>query len=363
MIYRKKLKDIKAYKPGKPIDEVKRALKLKEVYKLASNEIPFSPTYVYPAIVKELKNIHRYPYANCFYLRRNLSKKLGIDGAQIVFGNGSDELIVLALRALLEKGDEVIVSFPTFLIYEIQAKIHDAKIVKVPLKDLRYSLERIAKKTTKKTKMIFIANPDNPTGSYLNQKEVTDFLKKIPKNIVVFFDEAYYEFAPADFPNSLKLLKQRGNIIVTRTFSKAYGLAGLRIGYGVASPELAGILNKIREPFNVNRFAQVAAVSALDNKSFLKKVLAYIAKEKAYLYRELDKCGLTFKRSATNFILVDFKRNTGPLNKYLLKNGIIIRELKGWGLDKFFRVTVGKHKENKKFIDCLKNYLKIGHKK
>lgn len=358
MVYRKNLESIRAYKPGKPIDEVKRSLKLKEVYKLASNEIPFAPSYIHKAIIKELKSVHRYPCAKCFYLRKSLSKKLGVKGERIVFGNGSDELIVLALRALLEAGDEVIVSFPTFLIYEIQAKIHNAKVIKVPLNKLKYSLDAIAAKVTKKTKIIFIANPDNPTGSYLRKKEVDAFLKKIPKDVVVFFDEAYFEFAPADFPDSLKLLKKRGNIIFTRTFSKAYGLAGLRIGYGVTTPELAAVLNKIREPFNVNRFAQAAAVSALENKTFLKKVVSYVAKEKAYLYQQLDKRGLAFNRSATNFILIDFKRDTGKLNKYLLKKGIIIRELKGWGLEKFFRVTIGKHKENKKFIDSLNSYLK-----
>jgi len=358
MTYRKELSKINTYKPGKPIEEVKRSLKLEEVYKLASNEIPFPPLYLRKAIGEELKNISRYPESNSFYLRRALSKKIGAREDQIIFGNGSDELITLTLKALISKGDEVVVAYPTFLIYEIQAKIAGANVVRVPLKNLRYSLEEIVKKVNKKTKIIFIANPDNPTGTYLNAKEIKDFLAKIPKRVLVFFDEAYFEFAPKDFPSTLKFLKKGYNIMVIRTFSKVYGLAGLRIGYGVATRRLAGILNKIREPFNINRFAQVAALAALKNKGFLRKVISHVKGEKKYLYKELKKCNLLFTESATNFILVNFQRDVSRLCDYLLKQGIIVRGLKGWGLKNFFRVTIGLSCENKKFIECLNNYLR-----
>jgi histidinol-phosphate aminotransferase len=358
MKFRKEVLNINPYKPGKPIEEVKRALGLSTVYKLASNEIPFVGPFLEVAFKKEAKNMARYPEATSFYLRDLLSKRLNVGKDNIVLGNGSDEIITLALRAIIDKGDEVIVAYPTFLIYELQAKIYGAKVTRVPLKDLRYSLEAIAAKVSKKTKIIFIANPDNPTGSYLNYKEIKEFLSKIPKDIVVFFDEAYYEFAPADFPRSLELLKKRGNIIIARTFSKAYGLAGLRIGYGITTKECADVLNSIREPFNVNRFAQAAACEALKNKSFVSQVVSYINKEKDYLYKELDICGLTYTKSATNFILVDFKEDTQNLFDYLLKKGIIVRALSGWGLPNFFRVTVGLEKENKAFIKYLKNYLK-----
>ncbi|MFH1505218.1 MAG: histidinol-phosphate transaminase, partial [Candidatus Omnitrophota bacterium] len=231
-------------------------------------------------------------------------------------------------------------------------------VVKVPLKDYRYSLDGIAEKVNSKTKIIFIANPDNPTGTYLTNKEVKDFLNKIPKRVIVYFDEAYFEFAPLDFPRTLQFLKQRGNIVLSRTFSKVYGLAGLRIGYGVSTLEIAEILNKIREPFNINRIAQVAAEAALKDDKFLKKVVNYIQEEKNYLYKEFKECGLFFIQSAANFVLVDFKKDTSSLYNYLLKKGIIIRELKGWGLDNFFRVTVGKKNENRKFIEHLREYLK-----
>ncbi len=357
MNYRKVLKKINNYQPGKPIEEVKRSLGLKEVYKLASNEIPFSPYYISKAINKELKNINRYPESSSFYLRRALAKKLGIRPEELVLGNGSDELIVLALKAFIEKGDEVIVSYPTFLIYEIQAKIAGAKVVEVAAKDFSYSLGQIAKKVTKKTKIIFIANPDNPTGTYLNQVQIKKFLKAIPKRVLVFFDEAYFEFAPKDFPKSLKLLKKRGNMIITRTFSKAYGLAGLRIGYGITTREIAKVLDKVREPFNINRFAQVAAIAALKNKQFLRKTLSFLNQEKKYLYQELTKLKISFIPSATNFVLVEFKKDTQKLYDYLLKRGIIIRQLKAWGLKSCFRVTLGRRKANRKFITYFKQYL------
>jgi len=357
MEFKKEIKNIQVYKAGKPIEEVKRKFGIKYVYKLASNENPFVPYYIKDAINKELKNINRYPETDCFYLKDIISKKLKVSKDQIVIGNGSDEIIVLTLRAYIEKGDEVIVAYPTFLIYEIQAKIHQASVKRVPLKNFRYSLNDMAKNITKKTKIIFIANPDNPTGTYLTHNEVEDFLNKIPKDIIVFFDEAYYEFAPSDFPRSLEFLKNRKNIIISRTFSKVYALAGLRVGYAITTKEIANILNLVREPFNVNRFAQVAAISALKNDKFLKNTVSYILKEKEYLYSEFSKLKISFIKSATNFILVDFKRDTERLYNYLLKRGIIIRPMNSWGLNNFFRITIGKHKENKIFVKYFREYI------
>jgi histidinol-phosphate aminotransferase len=352
------LRELVVYKPGKPIEELSRELKLKEVYKLASNENPFPPLYIKKAILKELENINRYPEADCFYLRKILAKKLRVNQDQIVFGNGSDEIIVLALRGFLNEGEEVIVGFPTFLIYEIQSRVQGAKIKRVPFKNYRYDLEAIVKAITSKTKIIFIANPDNPHGTYLTHQEVKDFLHRIPERILILFDEAYFEFVDrTDFPHSLEILKKRRNIIISRTFSKAYSLAGLRIGYGVTTPQIARILNKVREPFNVDRIAQVSAICALKNTSFLKKVKKHIKKEKAYLYKELNKLNLEFVESVTNFILVNFKQDTKVLYRYLLKKGVIIRELGCWGLKNFFRVTVGLHKANRRFILSLKEFL------
>lgn len=358
MLFKKGLEKIKAYQPGKPIEEVKRVLSLKEVYKLASNEIPFAPAYIKKAVLDELKNINRYPESGCFYLRNTLARKLKIKESQIVFGNGSDEIITLILRATIgNKNDEVIIAYPTFLMYKIQAEVESAKVIEVPLKNLRYDLPSIAKKVNKKTKIIFIANPDNPTGTYVNQKEVEEFLKIIPKEVLVYFDEAYFEFAPSDFPRTMEFLEKRGNIIISRTFSKIFGLAGLRIGYCVTTENIAAMLNKIRDPFNINRFAQVSAQAAIENQDFLKKILSHVQKEKEYLYTEFNKLNISYTKSATNFILVDFKKSASEFCSYLLKNGVIVRDLASWGLKNFFRVSIGLHKENNKFINCLRDYL------
>ena len=358
MIVKKNLKALKEYKPGKPIEELKRSLKLKQVYKLASNEIPFYPSYINKAVALELKNVNRYPEADCYKLRKLLSRKLKIRGEQIVFGNGSDELIVLALRGLCTSRGNVVVGFPTFLIYEIQAKVTGVGIKRVPLKNYRYDLDAIARVVDKNTQIIFIANPDNPHGTYVNHNQVKRFLRKIPKGIVVFFDEAYFEFVPKnDFPRSFSFLRDRGNIIIARTFSKAYGLAGLRIGYAVTTLEIAEILNKVREPFNVGRIAQVAAIEAVKNKVFLNKTVKYIEKERDFLCDTLDVLGVEFIKSVTNFILVNFRKDADKLCDYLLKKGIIVRNMTSWGLKHFLRVTVGLHRENLAFIKHFRDYL------
>ncbi|MCK4810387.1 MAG: histidinol-phosphate transaminase [Candidatus Omnitrophica bacterium] len=357
---KKFLKNINIYKPGKPIEELQREFNIKEIYKLASNEIPFPPLYLGKVVLEELKNVNRYPEANCFYLRKALAKKLRVKEAELIFGNGSDELIILALRGFISKGDEVLVGFPTFLIYEIQSQVEGAKIKRVPFSNYRYDLKAMARAVTKKTKIVFIANPDNPHGTYLSHREVANFLEKIPRDILLFFDEAYYEFADKkDFPQTLSFLRKRGNIIISRTFSKAYGLAGLRIGYGITTPEIGQVLNKVREPFNVNRFAQKCAYSALFNEAFLRKVKVHIKKEKGYLYKEFKKIDLEFIESVTNSVLVNFKEDVTPLYDYLLRKGVIIRSLNPWGLKNFFRLTVGLHKENRKFIHYLRKYLEV----
>lgn len=358
MLTKKNLLKINSYQPGKPIEEVKRSLGLNKIYKLASNEIPFYPSYLDKAILAELRNINRYPESSCFYLAKELVKKLKIKKDQLVFGNGSDELIVLAIKAFTDSESEVIVGTPTFLIYEIQAQIAGVKVKKIPLKNFEYDLNAMASAINKKTRLIFIANPDNPHGTYKSDFTVKRFLNKIPKDIIVFFDEAYFEFAPKrDFPKTIKFLKARGNIIITRTFSKAYGLAGLRVGYAISTPQICAILNKIREPFNVNRIAQIAACASLKSDTFLNKVLKHTEKEKEFLYSEFEKLGVEYIKSATNFILVNFGRDSKKLYDFLLKKGIIVREMSSWGLVNFFRVTVGLHIENIFFIKHLKEYL------
>ena len=285
MLIRKNLKKIKNYQPGKPIEEVKRDLGLKGVIKLASNENPFPPSKkVRSILIKNIDKINRYPDAQGFYLKRELSKIFNVTSKNIVLGNGSDELIVLALRAFVEVNQEVIVGHPTFLIYEIQTLANGSKVIRSPLKNFRYNLNDIKSRISKRTKLIFIANPDNPNGTYLNHKQLSSFLDSIPKDIIVFLDEAYFEFAPKDFPRSIDFLKQGRNVIFTRSFSKVYGLAGLRIGYGVSKPEFIQAMDKVREPFNVNSLAQAAALGALKDRSYLRGTVGYINKEGKYIW-------------------------------------------------------------------------------
>ncbi|MBN2120124.1 MAG: histidinol-phosphate transaminase [Candidatus Omnitrophica bacterium] len=358
---RKHLKNIKNYQPGKPIEEVKRDLGLRQVIKLASNESPFPPSKATrKALIENICRVNRYPDSQGYYLKRKLAANLKVKPGNIILGNGSDELIVLALRAFVDPGQEVIVGNPTFLIYEIQAKACGLRVVRSRLKDFRYDLDDIKRKITKKTKLIFIANPDNPNGTYLKHEEIQSFLKAIPRKVIVFFDEAYCEFSPEDFPKSINFLKQGYNMIFTRTFSKVFGLAGLRIGYGIAKPELIRSLDKVREPFNVNSLAQAAACSCLNQKNQARQTVRYINKEKYFFYEGLGNLNLRFVKSATNFILVDLGRiSSKAVFSRLLKKGIIVREMSSWGFKNFIRVTVGTHSQNRRFLKALS--LSLNH--
>ncbi|MBI4335695.1 MAG: histidinol-phosphate transaminase, partial [Candidatus Omnitrophica bacterium] len=342
--------------PGKPIEEVQRELGLKEVIKLASNENALGPSpKAVAAIRKNLKNINRYPDSASYYLKRGLSKRLGVSAENLVIGNGSDELIVLALRAFVDEGDEVIIADKTFLIYEIASQAVNARIVRVPMKDFKYDLGAMKERVSGNTRIVFIANPDNPNGTYVTGREVSAFMKGLPDDTLVFFDEAYYEFGASgkDYPDTMKYL-DRGNVVIARTFSKAYGLSGLRVGYAIAGKELVNCMNKVREPFNVNILAQTAASAALDDREFLNRTLANTRRGKDFLYKEFDRMGLGYVPSATNFILVNVGRDSKEVFKGLLSRGIIVRDMKAWGLDTYIRVTIGTPLENRKFIRALK---------
>lgn len=349
---------IKTYRPGKPIEEVKRELGLKEAIKLASNENALSPSpRVISGIRRSLKDLNRYPDGGCFYLKRELARRFRLRPENFIIGNGSDEIITFAIRTFVKRNEEVIIARPTFLIYGIVAKVEDVDIKYVPLKDYRYDLESIRKAVTKRTRVIFIANPDNPTGTYVTRREVDRLLSGLRRDIIVFFDEAYYEFAGdlQDYPNTLKFLKKR-NVIITRSFSKAYSLAGLRIGYGIANREIIESMGKAREPFNVNSLAQAAALTALGDDRFIAKAKRLVETGKKFIYNELDRMGIEYIPSVTNFIL--FKIKDAPrVYKRLLKKGVIVREMSGWGLEGHLRVTIGTRGENRRFIKRLRETL------
>ncbi|MCK5013034.1 MAG: histidinol-phosphate transaminase [Candidatus Omnitrophica bacterium] len=358
-IVKKTILAVKPYVPGKPIEEVKRELRLRDVIKLASNENPYSPSpKVLKAITQASKELNRYPDGDCHYLRKALAGKLNVSGKQLIFGNGSDELIVLAVRAFAGKGDEVVIAKPSFLIYSIVSAIAGAKVKAVPLKDFRYDLDAMKKAVTRKTKIIFLGNPDNPSGMYFTEKEIRSFLKGLRRNILVFIDEAYYEYVNArDYVDSLKLLRSYKNVIVTRTFSKMYGLAGLRIGYGIANAQLIDLLNRIREPFNVNSLAQVAAMVVLKDRAYYRGLAKKVNVQRKYLHESFKKLNLDFVASRTNFILVKTNDHSGNVAKKLLKKGIIVRDMSVWGLRRFIRVTIGSAQENKRLIKTLKEIL------
>ena len=357
-LVRKNIVNITPYIAGKPIEEIKRQWALKEIIKLASNENPLGPSLkAMEAIKKNLSKVNRYPDSLGFYLKKKLARYLNVKPANIVLGNGSDELIDIIIKTFVEDDENIITADTTFLEYEIISKVNGRRIVTVPLRYFKYDLEAIKKKIGKKTKLIFIANPNNPTGTYVTKYEFEDFMRDLPANVLLVLDEAYDTFIDVDdFPAGLNYINNK-NVIVLKTFSKAYGLAGLRIGYCLASQKLASYMEKARQPFNVNFLAHVAATAALDDKKFLRKTRKTILAGKDYLYDALSKLGIVYVPTVANFILIDVGRDGVSVFKEMLKYGVIVRDMDQYGLKNFIRVTIGTEKENERFIKVLKKVL------
>jgi histidinol-phosphate aminotransferase len=355
----KNILNLKPYIPGKPIEEVKRELGLKSVIKLASNENPYPPSpKVLKAIATAAKDVNRYPDGSCFELRRELAKRLKVKPEQFVFGCGSDETIVLAIRAFVEPGDRVVIAKPSFLVYSLAASAAGAEVIQVPLLGLRYDLKAMKQVVNPRTKLVLIGNPDNPSGLYVTKAEVEEFLQGFPDDVLVFFDEAYFEFVnEKDYPDTLALLGSRKNIIVSRTFSKLYALAGLRIGYAVASEEVADLMNRAREPFNVTSLAQAAALAALKDPGYYRKILTVLRREREKLCQGLDKIGVEYSKGYTNFIQVKVPKDSREVSQALLRKGVIVRDMNVWGLENYIRVSIGTPSENKRFLSALKDVL------
>jgi len=352
------LRSLESYKPGGSLEAVKKQLKRASVIKLASNEnaLGASPKAL-AALRAAAAGLNRYPDAGCVALRAALGKHLKIAPESIIVGNGSDELIVLALRAFVDPGDEVVVAQPTFLIYELQAKACGASVTVVPMKNLRYDLPGMRAVVTPHTKIVFIANPDNPTGTYVTKRELDAFVRDLPQETVVFIDEAYFEFVEApDYPQSLRYVADRP-VIVTRTFSKAYGLAGLRVGYGVAQPSLIAAMNAVREPFNVNSLAQAGAVAALSDAAFLAKTRRMASEGRRTLMAAFERLRLRAVPSQTNFILIELGPRAQDVARALLAKGVMIREMSAWKLSGYLRVTIGTAQENRRFIQALEEVI------
>ncbi len=355
------IKQIVPYPPGKPLEELEREYGIKNAIKLASNENPLGPSpRAVEAIKKALSKLHRYPDGSNFYLRQKLSEKFGVPFESIVIGNGSNEIIEMVSRAFLQRDDEIVVPEPSFLMYRIVSQIVGAKAVSVPLRDYRIDLSAMASKVNSRTRVVIVNNPNNPTGTVVSRDEWEAFIKALPSEIVVVVDEAYIEFMPdgSSF-NAIDYISSDGPYIVAlRTFSKAYGLAGLRIGYGFSHPEVVDYLNRVRQPFNVNLLAQEAALAALDDDDFLEKTRRTVWEGLAYLYRKLDEMGLRYIPTCTNFFLIEVPGSAREIYQALLRKGVIIRAMDSYGLGKFIRVTVGLPEENERFINCLQEVLK-----
>jgi len=350
---------IAPYEPGKPIEELERELMIHNPIKLASNENPLPPSdRVQKAIIAALSSLDRYPDGSGFYLRQALAKKHGVMPDQVVLGNGSNELIELLVRSFLRPGDEAVVPHPSFVVYPMIVQAAGGVRVMVMLKDFRLDLDAMARAITPMTKIVFVANPNNPTATIVTRDEVEHFMARVPERTIVVFDEAYIEFAMGpDFPDTLALVKQGRKVVVLRTFSKASSLAGLRVGYGIADADAIALMNRIRQPFNVNSLAQVAALAALDDEAHILECVRMIEAGRHFLYDEFKRIGLQYVPSRANFILVDVGRNAADIYQKLLHQGVIVRPMTPFGLETALRITVGTPEENRKLVKALRVVL------
>lgn len=355
---------LKPYIPGKPISEVKRELGIDEVIKLASNENPLGTSPKAKAAAhRAIDELMLYPDGNCFELKQALVRQFNFSEDQFLIGNGSDEILKLLAETFLNIGDNIICAAPSFSEYDFVAGVMGAETRLVPVKDYRHDLPAMLEQIDDRTKMFFVCNPNNPTGTISYQDELDELMTKIPPSVLVIFDEAYYEYVEhQQYQSGLKYLEAGyPNVVILRTFSKIYGLAGLRVGYGITTPEIVELVMRVREPFNVNLMAQEAAVAALDDDEHVKLSCANNSLGKAYLYREFDQMGFAYAPTEANFILVDVGRNCLEVFAGLLQQGVIVRtgNIFGENYINFIRVTIGTPEQNERFIEALKKVLEV----
>ena len=354
------LQNVPVYQPGRPIEEVAREVGLpaRDIIKLASNENPLGPSpAALAAMQKAIANLHLYPDGNAYYLKQKMAEKLGLSVTNLILGNGSNEIIEFVGHALMAPGDEVIVSQYCFAIYPIVARLFGATPIVVPARDYGHDLPAMLAAITPKTKVIFVANPNNPTGTLASREEVLRLINEVPKNVLLVMDEAYIEFL--DEPVDLLPLIRQGaqpNLLIMRTFSKIFGLAGLRVGYGIAQPELIAALEKIRQPFNINSIAQAGALAALDDSEHVRKTRANNAEGLQFFVKALQEMKMEFIPSAANFILVRVGDGQRVFNE-LQKQGVIVRPLGGYQLPEWIRISIGIPPENTRCLAVLKKVL------
>lgn len=356
------LAGIKPYVPGKPIEEVEREYGLKDVIKLASNENPLGPS---PLAVDSLQEaasrVQLYPDGSCHYLREELAAHLGLEPKNLIIGNGSDEILKLVAETFINEGDEAVMANPSFSEYDFCVTLMGGRSIKVPLDaDFRHQPEAMLEAVTPRTKLIFICNPNNPTGTIISGDQIKKMLSQLPDRALIVFDEAYYEYVDdPEYLSGMELVKSGWkNVLVLRTFSKIYGLAGLRVGYGMGHEDLISWINRAREPFNVNSLAQLAARAALRDKAHVQKSRQMNSQEKEYLYGKFKELGLPYVPTQANFIFVDLKTNCREVFRRMLEQGVIIRTGDIFGHDTFIRVTIGTREQNQRFIRTLEEVLK-----
>lgn len=349
------------YVPGKPVDELARELGLdpKAIVKLASNENPLGPSpNVIQAIQSALADLTRYPDGNGFVLKQKLALRCGVGIDQVTLGNGSNDILELVARAYLAPGLNAVFSDHAFAVYPIATQAVGAQAKSVPAKQWGHDLEAMLAAIDENTRVAFIANPNNPTGTWFDVDALGHFLAGVPDYVLVVLDEAYIEYADdGELPDGLTFLAAHPNLLVSRTFSKAYGLAALRVGYAVSSEHIADVLNRVRQPFNVNSLALAAACAALDDVDYLASSRACNAEGMKQLETEFRQLGLSWIPSKGNFIAVDFGRDAAPINQVLLREGVIVRPVAGYGMPTFLRVSIGTKAENERFLRVLRKAL------
>ncbi|MBS7325820.1 MAG: histidinol-phosphate transaminase [Thiopseudomonas sp.] len=349
------------YVPGKPVDELARELGLNpaDIIKLASNENPLGPSpLALDAIEKALPELTRYPDGNGFELKQALAGHYGLDAAQVTLGNGSNDVLELVAKAWLEPGNNAVFSQYAFAVYPIATLAAGAECREVPAKEHGHDLDAMLAAMDANTRVVFIANPNNPTGTWFDINALEQFLAAVPEQVLVVLDEAYIEYASSsELPDGVKYLARYPNLIVSRTFSKAYGLAALRVGYALSSPQVAEVLNRVRQPFNVNSLALAAACAALNDEDYLFRSRLANDQGMAQLECGLEALGLEWIPSKGNFIAINFKRDAAAINQALLERGVIVRPVAGYGMPEFLRVSIGTHEENARFLGVLRQVL------
>ncbi|MFE5318561.1 histidinol-phosphate transaminase [Paenibacillus sp. NPDC056579] len=357
---RQALKNLKPYSPGKPTWEVQQELGIEKVVKLASNENPLgaSPKAV-EALLAYLPEIHRYPDAATKGLNEAIAAQLNLQSDQLIVTNGADELIKLVAEAYLDKGDEIVIPHPTFSEYEFGGHLMGATPVLVSFDDqFRYDVDRLLAAVTERTKIVYLCSPNNPTGTYLPKADLQRLLDRLPKRVLVMFDAAYSHYASAeDYSDGLEYVRQGYPVIVLQTFSKIYGLAGIRVGFGAASPDIIRTILQVKEPFNVNALAQAAATAAITDTEHVQESRKVNEEGREQLYEAFRRLGLKFTESMSNFILLELGPDAGNLYQRLMAQGVIVRYGTGWGLPEHIRVTVGTREENEFLIECLESLL------